>query len=148
MTGPGELNLIKLCVGIDKPEELRRWIAYRLAQAAQSGRPAEYIHTTRMMPRRRAALLDGGSLYWVMKGFVQARQRLVDLRPVTDADGIPRCQVVLDRELVATRPVPRRPFQGWRYLTSSDAPADLPPGAAAEDIPDDMRRQLLELGLI
>jgi hypothetical protein len=102
-----------------------------------------------MMPKRADEIVGEGSLYWVIKGFVQVRQRIVDIRPVTDAAGIERCDIVLDPQLHRTRLQPRRPFQGWRYLADRDAPADLGRTGTADDaIPAEMRRELAELGLI
>lgn len=142
------LHLIKLCVGVDTVEELQRWIEYRLGQARAEGRPPEYYHTTRMIPRRHAELLDGGSLYWVIKGLVQARQKLLEIRPFTDDDGIKRCRLILDSDLVTTEMQPRRPFQGWRYFKQADAPRDLSASGDDAAMPAEMRRQLAELGLL
>jgi len=142
------LNLIKLCVGIETVEELDKWIAYRLEQRRQAGVAVEYYHTTRMMPKRQAELLDGGSLYWVIKGFVQARQRLTEIRPFTDDNGIKRCRLILDSNLVPTKLQPRRPFQGWRYFDDKDTPADFANLGGGEDMPIDMRKALAELGLL
>ena len=143
------LHLVKLSVGVQSIGDLEARIAARLAAKRARGETAEQIHTTRMMPRRRAELLDGGSLYWVIKGQVAARQALLDIRPVTDADGIPRCQLVLDPVLIPVMPRPLRPFQGWRYLQPQEAPADIAPGTGAiADMPEDLRRQLRELGLL
>ena len=96
------LNLIKLCVGAESVEDLEEWIGERLAEARARGLPAEQFHTTRMMPTRGVELVDGGSLYWVIKGNVQCRQRLTEIRPFTDNDGIARCRLVLDPEVVRT----------------------------------------------
>ncbi len=142
------VHLIKLCVGAESVEDLQGWIEQRLALARAAGLPAEQKHTTRMVPKRREDLLDGGSLYWVIKGQVQARQTLLDIRPFTDDDGINRCHLVLDSTLHLTAMQPRRPFQGWRYLQPKDAPADIRQGAADEAMPEDMRRDLSELGLL
>lgn len=143
------LHLIKLCVGVDTVAELAEWQARKRALLRAQGRSPDLVHHTRQTPRRRAALLAGGSIYWVIKGVVQVRQRLLDLRPVTGEDGIPRCELVLDPDLVATRPQARRPFQGWRYLEAADAPADATAaGAAAADMPAEMRQALMELGLL
>ena len=65
--------------------------------------------------------LDGGSIYWVIKRFIQCRQRILRLDEVIGGDGIRRCAIVLDPELILTTQVPRRPFQGWRYLKAEDA---------------------------
>ena len=147
-TGVG-VHLIKLCVGIDSVAHLQEVQARRLVQQKKNNQKPELFHRTRQMPRRRDDVLDGGSLYWVIKGVVQVRQRIVDLREVRGDDGIRRCDIVLDNELVATRPRPRRAFQGWRYLHAEDAPKDL--GLLSGDMDQlspEMRSELLELGLI
>ena len=144
------LNLIKLCVGAESVDDHRSWIALSLERKRKLGLPVEQFHTTRMIPKRRDELLDGGSLYWVIKGSVLARQRLVDIRPFKDDEGVQRCHLVLDPTVVETRPLPRRAFQGWRYLVEGDAPGDLAmhdQGALAEISPQ-MRQALQELCLI
>jgi hypothetical protein len=135
------LNLLKLCVGVAEVDELIDWQRRRLKAERK------LYHTTRMIPRRREELLDGGSLYWVIKGQVQCRQRLTDIVPFTDDEGIGRCRLMLDREIVLTRSQPRRAFQGWRYLVPADAPADLAAGDVA-GLPPEMRAELAELGLL
>jgi hypothetical protein len=139
------LNLVKLCVGVTTIEELADWIS---SLRDPSGKPREQVHTTRMIPRRMDELLDGGSLYWVIKGNVQVRQRLLDVRPFRGDDGIERCHLVLDRELVPTFWQPRRAFQGWRYLTPADAPADLSCAKGAASLPPSLRLELAQLGLL
>lgn len=147
---PMPLHLQKLCVGADSVDNHRAWIALRLASMKAAGVKPEQVHTTRTMPKRRDEILDGGSLYWVTRGVMQSRQRILDLRPVTGPDGITRCDIVLDPVLVLTKPRKKRPFQGWRYLQTSDAPLDLTPGSDpdVEAMPAEMRRELAELGLI
>jgi hypothetical protein len=143
------LHLIKLCVGCDAIEELEAWIVERLARKRRGGEKPEHRHTTRMVPKQGADLLDGGSLYWVIRGNVQARQRLLDIRPFRDTDGIQRCHLVLEPRVWPTEWQPRRAFQGWRYLKSEDAPRDL--GAARtglRDLPAELRRDLAALGLL
>lgn len=147
-------HILKLCVGTDSVEDLVDW-QHRVQRMAKSAGhiaadgAGEIWHTTRMFPKRREEVLSGGSLYWVVKRVIQVRQRIVDLRPVRGDDGIQRCQIVLDPELVAVRGVPRRPFQGWRYLTPDDAPPDLAAGETAPmDLPPQMARDLAELGLL
>ena len=143
------LHLIKLCVGCDGIEDLEEWIAMKLDERRRAGEPAEQFHTTRMVPTRTGDLLDGGSLYWVIKGRVQCRQRLLDIRPFTDSDGIGRCHLVLDPIVVPTQWQPRRAFQGWRYLKQADAPRDLGRGQSALlEMPPQLRRELAELGLL
>jgi hypothetical protein len=143
------LNLVKLCVGCDSVEDLEGWIASRLAERRRTGKPVEQFHTTRMVPTRAVELVDGGSLYWVIKGNVQCRQRLLEVRPFTDGEGISRCHLILDPAVVLTAWQPRRAFQGWRYLKPEDAPADFGGGGAElKEMPQQLRRELAELGLL
>ncbi len=136
------LHLIKLCVGSDGPEDLAAWQAGRFGNG-----PA--MHVTRMWPKREAELLDGGSIYWVFKGVMMARQRLLGLEERLGQDGIRRCALILDPDLVRVAAVPRRPFQGWRYLNAGEAPPDLPAGRGREDpLPPDVAAALAEMGLV
>lgn len=139
---PAPLNLMKLCVGCPHPEDLEGWQATRFGD-----RPAE--HVTRMWPTREAELLAGGSIYWVFKGLMLARQRLIGLEERRADDGIRRCMLILDREVVRVTATPRRPFQGWRYLSAADAPPDVPHGRRAEPaLPPRIARELAEMGLV
>jgi hypothetical protein len=143
------LHLIKLCVGCDSVADLEDWIKQKLKEKKRRGQKAEHIHTTRMMPKRAAELTQGGSLFWVIRGQITCRERILAIRPFTDKDGIGRCRVVLDGKLVLVEPRPRSAFQGWRYLEAKEAPRDLArvaPGAAK--MPEQMRRELRELGLL
>lgn len=143
------LHLIKLCVGAESIQDLREWVAERALSAMAAGLQPHSTHTTRMVPKRLDELLDGGSLYWVIKGQVLARQALLDIETFTGGDGISRCNLVLAPEVIETAAQPKRPFQGWRYLKPEDVPRDL--GALGEDVaamPEDLRRELTELGLL
>jgi hypothetical protein len=143
------MHLIKLCVGVECVAELAEWQAERLESLKRARQRAELCHRTLQTPRRRGEVLDGGSLYWVIKGFVLVRQRVIDLRPDVKEGGIACCGIVLDPVLVATRPHPRRAFQGWRYLEPSDAPQDAKEyDEEDEDMPLAMRQDLRELRLI
>jgi hypothetical protein len=144
------IHMIKLCVGATSVEDLREWQTERLAAFKASGAPAELMHRTRMFPKRRAEVLGGGSLYWVIEGIVQVRQTILDLQQIECEDGITRCGIVYAPDLVLVHPVPRRPFQGWRYLDPSDAPPDLEGrrGGEIAAMPAHMRAKLTELGLI
>ena len=152
-TGPARqnpampLHMVKLCVGADSVEDLQSWVAERLAAASREGLPAEQFHQTRMVPKRMEEILDGGSLYWVIKGKVQVRQPILAFRPVVDGEGIKRCRIVLEPRFVLTDWQPRRAFQGWRYLDPAEAPADLGSGGAAA-MPPELRRELADLGLL
>lgn len=128
------VHLIKLCVGIARVETLER----RVAKADH------LVVNTRMTPKRAAELEDGGSLFWVMKGTVVARQSILDVTTVGEGKES-RCHIRLDNVVVRTAPQGRRPFQGWRYLEARDAPPDLS-SMDAGDLPDELARQLRELG--
>jgi len=143
------LNMLKLCVGCDSVEDLEEWIGFRLEKKRRGGEKPEQFHTTRMVPKRSDEIISGGSLYWVIKGNVQCRQLITEIRPFTDKDGIGRCHLVLDPKVVRTDWQPRRAFQGWRYLKPADAPADLGKGKAAlAEMPPKLRLELAELGLL
>jgi hypothetical protein len=142
------LHLVKLCVGCESVEDELDWIRETLKERKRRGLPPEHAHTTRMIPKRAAELLDGGSLYWVIKGNVQLRQRLLAIRPFRDKDGIERCDLVLDPKAVLTQWQPRRAFQGWRYLSAEDAPGDLATGGKSLALPPALRLELAELGLL
>ncbi|MBA4210673.1 MAG: DUF1489 domain-containing protein [Parvibaculum sp.] len=142
------VHLVKLCVGAEDIADLANWQAERLAEKKRLKQPQVLAHVTRMTPKRADELLAGGSLYWVMKGVIRCRQKLIGIEPFTDGEGIGRCRLVLDKEIVATRRQERRPFQGWRYLDAKDAPADVKKGEAEDDMPEEMRRELEELGLL
>jgi hypothetical protein len=140
------VHLIKLCVGAESIDDLGGWIERKLAEKRAAGLPAEQYHTTRMVPQRIRELLDGGSLYWVIKGNVQVRQRLLDVRRFTDEDGIRRCRLVLEPVLVPTEWQPKRPFQGWRYVEAKDVPRDLDQ-RRGEGLPPKLAAELTGLGL-
>ena len=140
------LHLIKLCVGVETLSGLADRQARALQILSASGAPTELIHITRQMPKRAAELLDGGSIYWVIKGWISARQELRALRPM-QRDGIAHCALVYDGQLVPVAPRPRKAFQGWRYLEGKDAPADAAAGES-DEMPDILRRELFELGLL
>ena len=143
------LHLVKLSVGATSIKDLRGWIAERVKQAKAKGLPPRHIHVTRMAPKRVDELLDGGSIFWVIKGEIAAREKILAVEPFRDKDGIGRCRLVMEPKLIAVSPRPMRPFQGWRYLDPNSAPPDL--GKAAESVaamPEPMRRELRDLGLL
>lgn len=143
------LHLVKLCVGADSVKDLQDWIKEKRKASKASNARTEHIHTTRMMPKRGDELLDGGSLYWVIRGQIMCRQKLKAIRQFTDKEGISRCRLVLDPKVVLVEPRPRSAFQGWRYFEEKDAPRDLDKAApGARDMPEQMRRELRELGLL
>lgn len=139
------VNLIKLSVGTETVDDLADWQATKRAQTPE-GLPR---HVTRMWPRREAEILNGGSIYWVIKGVIQCRQTILRLDEYIGQDGIRRCAIVLDPALVRTQTSLKRPFQGWRYLPVADAPPDLPKGRATEEpLPVELNRALAEIGVL
>lgn len=144
------LHLIKLAVGCESVKDLKGWVGERMKVARKKGLPRRHVHLTRMTPKRIAEILDGGSLYWVIRGEIAAREKILAVEPFRDRDGIARCRLVMQPRVVAVTPRPMRPFQGWRYLPEASAPADLARTAAAglEAMPAPMRRELRDLGLI
>jgi hypothetical protein len=145
--GDMPLHIIKLCVGCDSIADLAAWQKQRLKDKRAKGRKPELMHVTRMTPKRAGEVLDGGSLYWVIKGQVAARQKLLAFREVKK-HGVPHCGLVHDKKLVPVAPRPRRAFQGWRYLEAKDAPPDLASRAGAKGLPEALRRELATLGLL
>ncbi|WP_204113295.1 DUF1489 family protein [Shimia biformata] len=138
------VNLVKLSVGSESVESLEAW------QATAHERWADGIprHVTRMWPKRGAEILNGGSIYWVIKGAIQCRQRITGLEEVIGADGIRRCAIVLEPGLIRTATALKRPFQGWRYLKPEDSPADLRgSGQKDDDIPSELAAALAEIGV-
>ncbi len=105
---PLMINLLKLCVGAESVEEQIAWIDSE-SHRWPEGRS---VHVTRMWPKREAEVLSGGSLYWVIKGAILCRQRILELEEVNLGDGIPRCALIMDREVIRTEGQPARPAEG------------------------------------
>jgi hypothetical protein len=141
------LHLIKLCVGCDSLDDLASWQKQRLKEKKAKGQKPELVHVTRQTPKREAELLEGGSLYWVIKGQIAARQALVELRPLS-VKGVAHCGLVHHKDLIPVRPRPRAAFQGWRYLEAADAPPDLARLTGDVKLPEALRRELAALGLL
>lgn len=139
------LHLIKLSVGPKDVGQLRD------IQARRAVADPPLRHQTRMVPKRAPEILAGGSIYWVVAGFVQVRQRILEIREEAWDDGSSCAGLVLDPALVPVAARPVKPFQGWRYLEPAAAPADVTEGAAAEGIealPARLRQELRALGLL
>jgi hypothetical protein len=132
------LHLVKLCVGVDRVEQLTEW------GRIERGRGVPPIVHTRQTPKRAAEILDGGSLYWVIKGVILCRQAIVRIDTIEEGANT-RCEIELAPEVVLTAPQPRRAFQGWRYFEAKDAPPDLTTGEA-EGLPPEVARELRALG--
>jgi hypothetical protein len=142
------INLVKLCVGIDSLAHLESFRAEKRQHARETGAEDMTTHVTRMWPRRADEILQGGSLYWVIKGVIQARQQIVRFDERIGGDGIRRCAIIMSPEIIQTQSAIRRPFQGWRYLEQAAAPPDLyRKNKASDDLPIDMQIALAEIGL-
>ncbi|HZT52170.1 MAG TPA: DUF1489 domain-containing protein [Stellaceae bacterium] len=136
------LHLLKLAVGVSDVAELRK------LQRARAKERGFYCFYTRNMPRRHEEVLDGGSVYWVIRGHIEVRQRIRGFVPIVNRRGRPAVLVKLEAKLVPTDGQPRRAFQGWRYLTPAEAPADRPKAGRGAAMPPAMARELRELGLL
>lgn len=141
------LHLIKLCVGVETLDDLAQWQARRLSDLKKKGKKLELMHVTRQTPKRAEDLLDGGSLYWVIKGQIAARQKLLELRSLT-REGVPHCGLVYEPKLIPTLRRSHRPFQGWRYLDPKSAPQDVRDLKGGKGLPQALKMELAELGLL
>jgi hypothetical protein len=143
--------MIKLSVGSESVESLREWQEEILAKKRKKRQKPELFHWTRMMPKKKAEVLDGGSIYWVIKGFIRARQRILDLDQRIDDEGQPYCAIVLDPPLIPTALRSFRAFQGWRYFDPADVPPDAGKrgaGKSREQPSEEMLADLKNLGLL
>lgn len=139
------VHIVKLAVGADTLEDLKAWQVWQITEAKKRKLRPLPVCGTRAWPKRKDEVLAGGSLYWVIKGIILVRQPIVAIDTVVDEHG-ERCGLFLDPGLVRTHPRPKRAFQGWRYLEAGDAPPDLSDAAGGDDLPEDVRRQLVALG--
>ena len=140
------IHLQKLSVGTESIETLQVWQEKVAARRVKMGKSAAHEHVTRMFPKQKEALLGGGSIYWVIKGLIQCRNRIIDLEEVRTHDGRKACAIIMKPELVPVVPVPRRAFQGWRYLKDEDIPADLSGAIGGAELPPELRTRLVNLG--
>ncbi len=143
------LHLVKMAVGAESVEDIAEFQKRRRAKLKAERGKAILIHRTRNMPKREAEILDGGSIYWIVKGFIRARQRILGFERVTGRDGRPDCEIRLAVQLFRTVPLAHKPIQGWRYMEADNAPLDLPAKAKrGDDMPPEMMMKLRELGLL
>ncbi len=140
------IHLQKLSVGTESIATLQEWQTMVVERRVAKGLMPYHQHVTRMSPKQKDALLDGGSIYWVIKGLIQCRNEIVELEEVQTQDGRKACAILMNPELIPVVPTPKRPFQGWRYLKVGDAPADLTDIAGANDLPPELRAKLANLG--
>jgi len=139
------VHLQKLSVGSESIQTLADWQNHVVSRRRKQGLSAHHVHVTRMFPKRREEILDGGSIYWVIKGNIICRNRVVGLEETTK-NGHRACAIMMDPELIPVFPTPRRAFQGWRYLQEGDQPADLTGVESGMDLPASFRAKLIDLG--
>lgn len=143
------LHMLKMAVGIDTVGHLAAVQKRKMARAKGGHGASPLRHFTRNAPRRWREILDGGSIYWIIKGAIRVRQRILGIDRGTDVEGRRYCQLSLDPALVRTTPRPNKALQGWRYLENSGAPMDLDAGdGMTGDMPADMVAELRTLGLL
>ncbi len=140
------LHLQKLSVGTESLYTLAEWQKNVAARREKQGLSPYHEHVTRMFPKQKEALLDGGSIYWVIKGVIQCRNELVALESVRTADGRKACSILMKPTLIPVLPTPKRPFQGWRYLKASDAPIDIMAEDDGVNLPPELQARLASLG--
>jgi hypothetical protein len=141
------INIIKLCVGATSIEDLVNWQARQAFNRTGLGMDPRPVCDTRMTPKRVHEVTAGGSLYWVIKGVILVRQSIEDIVTFDDEGGRSRCEFVLNPNIIKTAPQRRKAFQGWRYFEQKDAPADLTISTGGEALPEDLRAELIELGV-
>ena len=140
------IHLQKLSVGSESIQTLKDWQKVIVRRRVKKGLSPHHVHVTRMTPKRAEELLDGGSIYWVIKGLIQCRNEIVALEKTQTSDGRKACAIVMEPKIIPVIPVPKRAFQGWRYLKAEDAPIDLEGASGAGDLPPHIRAELVEIG--
>ena len=144
------IHLVKICVGIESVDHLREVQIERLRQIREKNRSGDLRHLTRNFPKRGEEILDNGSIYWIIKGYIRVRQRITGFGEAFGRNGKPRCALILNPKLVQTVLLPHKPIQGWRYMEVDFAPADLTTAERkiVSSIPHDMADELRSLGLL
>ncbi len=137
------IHLLRPAVGINDIAHLESVMAAR----SEPGSPPYVAVRTRNTPRRGDELCDGGSLYWIIKGQICARQQVLKTEKLEDENGRTFCRLRLDARVVLTVSQPRRAHQGWRYFEPADAPRDLREGSG-DTVPVEMAAELRALGLL
>lgn len=141
---PKTVHMLKLSVGTEDIAGLEAWQSTKRAQT-DDGLPR---HVTRMWPKRGDEILNGGSIFWVIKGVILCRQPILRLDEYLSEDGIRRCAIVSKPGLIRVEATPKRAFQGWRYLPTADAPNDLPEGRQSEEaLPPELSKALAAIGV-
>jgi len=141
------LHIIKLCVGAQNVTELYNWQKNRIIFVEKFEDPVTFI-ITRMRPKKEKELLNGGSIYWVFKGLILARQKIIGFNNIIGEDNILRCKIILNSQIILTDSQQKRPFQGWRYFKQEEIPNDRE--LYSEDkieLPLELQKELSEIGI-
>jgi hypothetical protein len=138
---------LKVSAGRESLEDLVRWQNACLKDKKKKKQPLLLQHVTRLMPNRKDEILDGGSIYWIIRGRIVARQKIVDLKPVRKNGGS-HFTITFEPKLTLVAQRRTQRIEGWRYLAAKDAPPDIAAGKAAKNLPEDLRVELSELGLL
>ena len=141
------LHIIKLCVGAQNVTELYNWQKNRIIFVKKFEDPVTFI-VTRMRPKKEKELLNGGSIYWVFKGLILARQKIIGFDNMIGTDNILRCKIILNSQIILTDSQQKRPFQGWRYFKQEEIPNDRE--LYSEDkveLPLELQKELSEIGI-
>ena len=141
------IHLQKLSVGSETVSTLRDWQKLVVRRRVQRGHSPHHEHRTRMFPKNKDGLLQGGSIYWVIKGFIQCRNEIIALEETKTRDGRRACSILMKPKIILVNPSPRRAFQGWRYLKPEDAPKDISADKQSISMPPELRAKLLSLGV-
>lgn len=144
------VHLLRMAVRVESVGHLRTIQTERMRESAKSRKKQRLFTYTRNLPRRDKELLDGGSIYWVVKRYVRVRQKILGIESATNTEGRRYCAIELDPELVLVDPRRHKAFQGWRYFRPEDVPADIleQAGGEADDLPPELAEELRDLGLI
>jgi len=142
------IHLVKIAVGIESIEHLQKVQLERIGRAKELGGAEKLRHLTRNTPRRRNEVLENGSIYWIIKGYIRVRQSIIGLEQVVGRNGKPRCALLLDPSLKKTILMPHKPIQGWRYMETQAVPNDLTEEEIESSLPSNMAEELRSLGLL
>ena len=134
-------NMKKLAVGVENVAHL---VEIQTERKKQLGYACAY---TTMKPTKEDELIKDGSLYWIIKGKISARQKILGFQSYIDFDEKKRTIILLDETVIETEKFAHRPFQGWRYLADNEKPADLDKSKYA-GLDSDKIDQLSDLGIL
>ncbi|MBD88585.1 MAG: lysophospholipase [Rhodospirillaceae bacterium] len=143
------VHILKMAVGVESVDHLRQLQAQRLSVQSGAGEPQVLRHWTRNRPKRSDEIVNGGSLYWIIKGNIRARQLITAIERRNEVETTKNCGFVLDPLVVSTVLQTARPIQGWRYLETSFVPQDKDSSSETlDDMSEGMATELRVLGLL